>query len=167
MRTALPACRRAHSQTRSACLRSLPCRPLLSRVPTCEPRVWPGLLPLTRPVLPVCAPAPARLPSLPRRRALARQKRRARRLSLGGYPCRAVENAALTKRQQSVLLLIGKLQALSSSPAAATANKSEIEALVAAAARSFSPQDEAYDFPGDALGYTMKPTGGTVAGKVW
>ena len=77
------------------------------------------------------------------------------------------ENAALTKRQQSVLLLIGKLQALSSSPEAATANKSEIEALVAAAARSFSPQDETYDFPGDALGYTMKPTGGTVAGKVW
>lgn len=44
------------------------------------------------------------------------------------------------------------------------ANLSEIEKIVRGASRSFS-KVEAYSFPGEALGYTMKPGGTTTAGK--
>lgn len=57
----------------------------------------------------------------------------------------------------------GLLQVLTDSP---DSNKSEIEKLVGAASRSFSVLDEAFDFPGIALGYSEKPTKPQPAGKL-
>merc|ERR1719222_128456 len=63
------------------------------------------------------------------------------------------ESAELTRRQQSILVLIGRLQVLNASP---EENKSEIEKLVGAASRSFSVVDaEAFAFPGEPLGYSL------------
>lgn len=73
------------------------------------------------------------------------------------------ESDELSKRQQVLLVAIGRLQALGETPAKAEANKSEIEKLVGAASRSFVAMknlEEAYDFPGEALGYSLKPTKG-------
>jgi 6-phosphogluconate dehydrogenase len=68
------------------------------------------------------------------------------------------ESDELSKRQQTLLVAIGRLQALSSSP---ESNKNELEKLVGAASRSFTRVDtDAYDFPGEALGYTLKPSKG-------
>merc|ERR1712226_18462 len=73
------------------------------------------------------------------------------------------ESAELTRRQQSILVLIGRLQVLNASP---EESKSEIEKLVGAASRSFSVVDaEAFDFPGEPLGYSLKPTKVQTAGK--
>jgi len=66
------------------------------------------------------------------------------------------ESAALTKRQQTLLILIGRLQALSGME---TPQKAEIEKIVLAASRSFSVVDN-FDFPGEALGYSLKPSKG-------
>merc|ERR1719506_1310509 len=66
------------------------------------------------------------------------------------------ESKELSKRHQAVLVLIGRLQALSASPAD---NRGEIEKLVGAASRTFM-RSETYDFPGEALGYTLKPSKG-------
>ena len=63
---------------------------------------------------------------------------------------------ALAKKQQATLVMIGRLQALMASP---EDNKNEIEKLVGAASRSFSVV-KGYDFPGEALGYTQKPSKG-------
>ena len=51
---------------------------------------------------------------------------------------------------------VKKLEALLQDP---SANASEIEKLVGAAARTFSVV-EGYTFPGEALGYTTKPSYG-------
>ena len=64
--------------------------------------------------------------------------------------------AALAKKQQSMLVMIGRLQALNASP---ETNKNEIEKLVGAASRSFSVVG-GYDFPGEPLGYSQKPSKG-------
>lgn len=66
------------------------------------------------------------------------------------------ESKALTNRQQAVLILLGRLEALNASP---EANKSEIEKLVGAASRSFSVV-EGFEFPGEPLGYSLKPSYG-------
>ena len=57
---------------------------------------------------------------------------------------------------QEAKQLITKLTALISDP---EANKSEIEKLVSAAGRTFSVV-EGFKFPGEALGYSMKPSYG-------
>jgi len=61
--------------------------------------------------------------------------------------------AGSSKEQVEVLLMLGRLQALNQNP---ESNKSEIEKIVSAAARTFGTV-EAYDFPGEALGYTGSP----------
>ena len=66
------------------------------------------------------------------------------------------ESNELSKRQQTLLVAIDRLQALNASP---EANKNEIEKIVSAASRSFSVV-EGYDFPGEALGYSLKPSYG-------
>eukprot|EP00310_Coccolithus_braarudii_P019256 CAMPEP_0183348498 /NCGR_PEP_ID=MMETSP0164_2-20130417/12991_1 /TAXON_ID=221442 /ORGANISM="Coccolithus pelagicus ssp braarudi, Strain PLY182g" /LENGTH=135 /DNA_ID=CAMNT_0025520107 /DNA_START=45 /DNA_END=452 /DNA_ORIENTATION=+ len=64
------------------------------------------------------------------------------------------ESKALTSRMQAVLILLGRLEALSGMP---EANKSEIEKLVGAASRSFSVV-EGFEFKGEPLGYSLKPS---------
>lgn len=71
------------------------------------------------------------------------------------------ESAALSKRNAEVLMVIGQLQALSQDP---ESNKGAIEKVVDAAARSFSLVD-AFDFPGEPLGYTGKVGTTTRAGN--
>lgn len=66
------------------------------------------------------------------------------------------ESKELSKRHQALLVLIGRLQALSGSP---EDNRSEIEKLVGAASRTFMVTEN-YDFPGEALGYSLKPSKG-------
>ena len=69
-------------------------------------------------------------------------------------------NAELSARQKQVLLTIDQLTALSPD-----ANLSEIEKIVAGAARSFSVVDN-FDFPGEPLGYTGDP-GSVAAAKAF
>merc|ERR1712060_973713 len=66
------------------------------------------------------------------------------------------ESSALTKRQQTLLILIGRLQALAGMD---NPEKAEIEKIVLAASRSFSVVEN-FDFPGEALGYSLKPSKG-------
>ena len=66
------------------------------------------------------------------------------------------DSAALAKKQQSMLVMIGRLQALNANP---ETNKNEIEKLVGAASRSFSVVG-GFDFPGEPLGYSQKPSKG-------
>ena len=70
-------------------------------------------------------------------------------------------NADLSARQKQVLLTIDQLTALEPS-----ANLSEIEKIVAGAARSFSVVDS-FSFPGPPLGYTGDAGTTTVAGKAF
>ena len=70
------------------------------------------------------------------------------------------ESKEIAKRNAQILFVLGQLEALTKNP---EANKGEIEKVVAAASRSFSVV-EAFNFPGEALGYTGTP-GKTTAGK--
>merc|ERR1711933_60386 len=67
-----------------------------------------------------------------------------------------VESKAMSQRQQSLLITIGKLQALAGMK---NPEKAEIEKIVLAASRSFSVVEN-FDFPGEALGYSLKPSKG-------
>merc|ERR1711971_1538964 len=66
------------------------------------------------------------------------------------------ESDSLTQRQQALLLLIGKLQTLNAKP---EDNRNEIKKIVDAASRSFS-KVEGFEFLGEPLGYSLKPTKG-------
>lgn len=67
------------------------------------------------------------------------------------------ESQELTKRQQTLLILIGRLQVLMKAPTSKNESKSELKKIVGAAARSFTRLEDGYDFPGEALGYSLPP----------
>jgi|TARA_B100000524_G_scaffold289224_1_gene164231 hypothetical protein len=66
------------------------------------------------------------------------------------------ESLELTRRQQAMLILIGKLDALATAPAS-KAGQSEIKKMVGGLARAFTKTED-YHWPGEALGYSQKPT---------
>ena len=79
---------------------------------------------------------------------LPRAKRRAAHLK--------AESLELTRRQQAMLILIGKLDALATAPAS-KAGQSEIKKMVGGLARAFTKTED-YHWLGEALGYSQKPT---------
>lgn len=74
---------------------------------------------------------------------------------------KAEASSMKSSHQQALVATIVALEALNKQP---EANKSEIEKLVLGASRSFSTI-ERFDFPGPAIGYSMKPGSTTTAGK--
>lgn len=65
------------------------------------------------------------------------------------------ESADLSKKQNSVTMLINQLSKLVQNP---EKNKNEIEKMVAAAARTFQVSKTDFEFPEEGLGYSLKPT---------